>query len=99
MEIVEFIDTGWILSKDAFLIYSDCMGKANYERYCELINIYLKDETCKVYGCLCENKFLGVMTLRLNGKYGEIMGIAVDKANRGKGIGSFLIDEVFKSES
>lgn len=85
-------------SKDEFLktydIYKDCMYKPTPEKFELKVDTYLNDDNIKIFACICDNNVLGVMVLSFDeGNNAEIIGIAVGKEFRNRGIGSQMIRE------
>lgn len=86
-------------SKDEILktydIYKDCMYKPTPEKFELKVDAYLNDDNIKIFACICDNNVLGVMVLSFDeDNNAEIIGIAVAKDFRKRGIASQMISEV-----
>ena len=86
-------------SKDEILktydIYKDCMYKPTPEKFELKVDAYLNDDNIKIFACICDNNVLGVMVLSLDeDNNAEIIGIAVAKDFRNRGIASQMVSEV-----
>ena len=89
-----FKDSQWLLSEEAFLLYSSCMYQPTYEEYKLRMEGYLNDPSVKVF--VCEKA--GMMILKYSGSVAEIIGIATSEKLRGQGIGKNMIRSVMESE-
>ena len=59
------------------------------------IDLFLKDNSVKIFACLNQGKIIGVMVVSfIEEKKIEIIGIAVEVSARGKGVGSYMINQV-----
>ena len=83
-------DEKWLLSEEAYDIYSACMYKPTFEAYCEEMKRLLSDK--KIYVCQVGDTINGMLVL--DKEKAEIVGIAVDPKCRETGIGRFLIEQV-----
>ena len=87
-------DEKWLLSEEAYGIYSACMYKPTFEAYCEEMKRLLPDK--KIYVCKVDGSIEGMLIL--DKEKAEIVGIAVDPKCRKTGIGRFLIEQVMLLE-
>lgn len=72
----------------AYAIYSACMYKPAYPEYIAKISGFLSDSEVYCLGSFDNNTLTGILIVRS----GEILGIAVQKQARRRGIGSSLIN-------
>lgn len=98
MKVVLFRDKDWLLSAEAFSIYSRCMYRATYEDYRALMNDYLSNPAVKVFVCESRGRNTGMAVLDCSGEVAEIVGIAVDGNAHRRGIGRQLIRSIMESE-
>ena len=76
-------------------IYKHCMFMPCEEKFNAKVDQFLNDNSIKIFACFEQNKILGVMVVSFMGqKKIEIIGIAVDVSVRGKGVGSYMINQV-----
>ena len=76
-------------------IYKHCMFMPTEEKFNNKVDLFLNDNSVKIFACFEQDKILGVMVVSLIGQRKiEIIGIAVDVSARGKGIGSYMINQV-----
>ena len=99
MKVVLCIDTDWLLSEEAFLLYASCMYQPRYENFKKQMEDLLNDQSVKVYVCENRGKKTGMMVLKYSDSVAEIIGIAVSEKLRRQGIGGHLIQFVMESES
>lgn len=92
-------DNEWLLSEDAFAIYSQCMYHATYEDYKTQMNALLVDPSVKVFVCESQGTKTGMMVLDYADEIVEIVGIAVSGDTRRKGIGRKMIRSVVETEN
>jgi len=92
MEIKEIKDDAWLLTRDAFDIYRQCMYEATFSDYRNEINKTLKDPSCRIFVCsdLCKNNGILVLELSSEGE-AQIVGIAVRKNFQRNGVGKNMI--------
>ena len=65
------------------------------EKFNNKVDISLNDNSVKIFACFEQDKILGVMVVYfIEQKKIEIIGIAVDVSVRGKGVGSYMINQV-----
>ena len=93
MTIFELNDKQEILK--TYDIYKDCMYNPTPEKFELKVDTYLNDNNIKIFACLSENRFFGVIVILIDEDNGaEIIGIAVAKEFRKRGIASQMISEV-----
>ena len=99
MNALIFSDKSWLLSEEAFSIYSQCMYHATYEDFKAQMDIYLSNPSIKVF--VYENRDIkaAMMVLDTSGNTAEIIGIAVSDKFQHKGTGKQLIQSVMESEN
>ena len=99
MKVVLCIDTDWLLSEEAFLLYASCMYQPRYENFKKQMEDLLNDQSVKVYVCENRGKKTGMMVLKYSDSVAEIIGIAVSEKLRRQGMGGHLIQFVMESEN
>lgn len=92
-------DKDWLLSEEAFAIYSQCMYQATYEDYKAQMTGYLSDSSVRIFVCESRGRKEGILVLDHSDVVAEIVGIAVNGRAHRKGIGSRLIQGVMDSEN
>ncbi|MBR7133050.1 MAG: GNAT family N-acetyltransferase [Clostridia bacterium] len=76
-------------------IYKHCMFMPTEEKFNNKVDLFLTDNSVKIFACFEQDKILGIITVSfIEKKEIEIIGIAVDASARGKGIGSYMINQV-----
>ena len=76
-------------------IYKRCMFMPTEEKFNNKVDLFLNDNSVKIFACFEQDKILGVMVVSfIEQKKIEIIGIAVNSSVRGKGIGSYMINQV-----
>ena len=76
-------------------VYKHCMFMPTEEKFNNKVDLFLNDNSVKIFACFEQDKILGVMVVSfIEQKKIEIIGIAVDVSVRGKGIGSYMINQV-----
>ena len=76
-------------------IYKHCMFMPTEEKFNIKVDQYLNDNSVKIFACFEQDKILGVMVGSfIEQKKIEIIGIAVDASVRGKGVASYMINQV-----
>ena len=76
-------------------IYKHCMFMPTKEKFNNKVDLFLKDNSVKIFACFEQDEVLGVMVVSfIEQKKIEIIGIAVNSSVRGKGIGSYMINQV-----
>lgn len=93
MEIKELSDIHETF--EAYEVYKHCMYMPTFEKYNQQIASYLQDESIKIFAC-CDNDIIKGIIVILFFEYNqaEILGIAVDTSERGRGIGSYMINTI-----
>ena len=93
MKLIELKHKNDILQ--TYEIYKQCMFKPTEEKFNNKVDIFLTDNSVKIFACFEQDKILGIITVSfIEKKKIEIIGIAVDVSARGKGIGSYMINQV-----
>ncbi len=100
------MDKSWLTSKEAFSIYAPCMYQPTYEDYKALMEKFLSDPSVKIFVCDMDGEKAGILVLKETeaatgsetGVEAEILGIAVRKDLRGKGIGKEMVCQVMEAE-
>ena len=78
-----------------YQIYKHCMFMPTEEKFNNKVDLFLNDNSVKIFACFEQEKILGVITVSfIEKKKIEVIGIAVDTSARGKGIGSYMINQV-----
>ena len=76
-------------------IYKHCMFMPSEEKFNQKIDAFLCDNSVKIFACCNRDQLVGVMAVSfLEQRSIEILGIAVDISFRGKGIGSYMINQI-----
>ena len=79
-------------------IYKHCMFMPTEEKFNIKVNQYLNDNSVKIFACFEQDKIVGIMVVSFKEqKKIEIIGIAVDVSARGKGIGSYMINQIINN--
>ena len=79
----------------AYEIYKHCMFMPTEEKFNNKVDLFLNDNSVKIFACFEQDKILGIMVVSfIEQRKIEIIGIAVDVSARGKGIGSYMISQV-----
>ena len=93
MNLIELTHKNDILQ--TYEIYKHCMFMPTEEKFDKKIDLFLNDNSVKIFACLNQGKIIGVMVVSfIEEKKIEIIGIAVDASVRGKGVGSYMINQV-----
>ncbi len=93
MKLIELTDKNDILR--TYKIYKHCMFMPTKEKFNNKISEFLNDNSVKFFACLEQNRVVSVMVISfIDTKKIEIIGIAVDTSARGKGVGSYMINQV-----
>lgn len=78
-------------------IYKHCMFMPTEEKFRIKANQYLNDNSVKIFACCNQDMIEGVIVVFFAEEHKiEVVGIAVDLSARGKGIGSYMINQVIK---
>lgn len=91
-------DIEWLLSTEAFVIYSSCMYQPTYDDYKKHIRRFMSNAFVNIYVCEIDKKKAGILVIDKTSSVPEIVGIAVSKEYRRQGIGKQMILETMKSE-
>ena len=76
-------------------IYEHCMFMPTEEKFNNKVDLFLNDVLVKIFACFEQDKIVGIMVVSFKEqKKIEIIGIAVDVSARGKGIGSYMINQI-----
>ena len=76
-------------------IYKHCMFMPTEEKFNKKSDLFLNNNSVKIFACLNQGKIIGVMVVSfIEQKKIEIIGIAVEVSARGKGVGSYMINQV-----
>ena len=79
-------------------IYKHCMFMPTKEKFNNKVDLFLNDNSVKIFVCFEQDKIVGIMVVSFKEqKKIEIIGIAVDVSTRGKGIGSYMINQVINN--
>ena len=79
-------------------IYKHCMFMPTEEKFNKKVDLFLNDNSVKIFACFEQDKIMGIMVVSFKEqKKIEIIGIAVDVSTRGKGIGSYMINQVINN--
>jgi ribosomal protein S18 acetylase RimI-like enzyme len=79
-------------------IYKHCMFMPTEEKFNNKADLFLNDNSVKIFACFEQDKILGVMVVSfIEQQKIEIIGIAVDASVRGKGVGSYIINQVINN--
>ena len=76
-------------------IYKHCMFMPTEEKFNRKIDAFLADNSVKIFACFSENKMVGTVVISfLEQRKAEILGVAVDLYARGRGVGSYMINQI-----
>ena len=76
-------------------IYKHCMFMPTEEKFNKKIDVFLMYNSVKIFDCFNQSKLEGVIIVSFAEQRSiEIIGIAVDVSARGKGIGSYMINQI-----
>ena len=93
MNLIELTHKNDILQ--TYEIYKHCMFMPTEEKFNKKVEQFLNNNSVKIFACFSHGKIVGVMAVSFNEqKEVEILGIAVDLSARGKGIGSYMINQI-----
>ena len=82
----------WLMTAEAYEIYSQCMFKATFEEYQQEIAGIAAKQECSIFACRHNGQFAGIITLeKISEDTAEIIGIAVKKEFQRCGIGKFMV--------
>ena len=78
-----------------YSIYNHCMFMPTEEKFNNKVELFLNDDSVKIFACFAQDEILGVMVVSfIEQRKIEIIGIAVDVSVRRKGVGSYMINQV-----
>ena len=97
MYMVLCFDRAWLTSKEAFSIYAPCMYQPTFDDFVAQMEEYLGDPSVKIFVCETEGDKAGILVLKEDGSEAEILGIAVRKDQRKKGLGKEMIYQVMEA--
>ncbi len=100
------MDKSWLTSEEVFSIYSPCMYQPAYKDFIAQMEKYFSDPSVEIFVCDMDGEKAGILVLRETkaaegaetGPEAEILGIAVRKDLRGKGIGKEMVCQVMETE-
>ena len=100
------MDKSWLTSEEAFSIYAPCMYQPAYKDFIAQMEKFLSDPSVKIFVCDMNGEKAGILVLKEieaaggseTGVEAEILGIAVRKDLRGKGIGKEMVCQVMETE-
>ena len=93
LKLIELTHKNEILQ--TYEIYKRCMFMPTEEKFSKKADQFLNDNSIKIFACFSHGKIMGVMVVSfIEQKKIKIIGIAVDLSARGKGIGSYMINQV-----
>ena len=76
-------------------IYKYCMFMPTEEKFNKKTDLFLDDNSIKIFACFSQGEMVGVIVVSFEEQHKvEIIGIAVDLSARGKGVGSYMINQV-----
>ena len=79
-------------------IYKHCMFMPTEEKFNNKVDLFLNDNSVKIFACFEQDKISGVIAVSfIEQNKIEIIGISVDVYARGKGIGSYMINQVINN--
>ena len=79
-------------------IYKHCMFMPTEEKFNNKVDLFLNDNSVKIFACFEQDKISGVIVVSfIEQNKIEIIGISVDVYARGKGIGSYMINQVINN--
>ena len=96
LELIELTHKNEICK--VYEIYKHCMFMPNEEKFNKKIDQFLNDNSIKIFACFNRGEIEGIIVVSFveQGKI-EIIGIAVKLSARGKGIGSYMINQVINN--
>lgn len=78
-------------------IYRHCMFMPTRKKFSMKADQFLNDNSVKIFACCNQDMIEGVIVVFFAEQHKiEVLGIAVDLSDRGKGIGSYMINQVIK---
>ena len=98
LELIELTHKNEICQ--TYEIYKHCMFMPTEEKFNKKIDQFLNDNSIKIFACFNQGRIEGVIVVSfVEQSIIEIIGIAVYLSSRGKGIGSYMINEVINNYS
>jgi len=95
LELIELTHKNEIFQ--TYEIYKHCMFMPTEEKFNKKIDQFLNDNSIKIFACFNQGEIEGVIVLSfVEQSKIEIIGIAVELSARGKGIGSYMINQIVK---
>ena len=91
MDIKDIKNAPWLMSQEAFEIYSQCMYQADIEAYNQEIAELSARETVHIWAAIQNNQPTGIIILEQAANSAEIIGIAVKKEFQRCGTGKFMV--------
>ena len=85
----------WLLSEEAFRLYSPCMYKPTFEKFTTQMSELSADPLIKILKSE-DDRTQGILILKIEGTTAEIVGIAVSENRRRSGIGRSMILEAMQ---
>ena len=85
-------NSSWLISEEAFRLYSPCMYKPTMEKY----RTQIADPAITIFKCEEDDMAQGILVLKIAGQTAEILGIAVSEDKRRCGIGRYMIREAMQ---
>ena len=96
MNLIELTHKNDILQ--TYEIYKHCMFMPTEEKFNKKVEQFLNNNSVKIFACFEQDKILGVMVISfIEQNKIEIIGISADISARGKGIGSYMINQVINN--
>lgn len=96
LELIELTHKNEIFQ--TYEIYKHCMFMPSEEKFNKKIDRFLNDNSIKIFACFNQGEIEGVIVVSfVEQSKIEIIGIAVDLSARGKGIGSYIINQVINN--
>lgn len=91
MDIKDIKNAPWLMSQEAFEIYSQCMYQADIEEYkLEIAELSAK-KAVHIFAAVQNNQYTGIIVLEQAANSAEIIGIAVKKEFQHCGTGKFMV--------
>lgn len=79
-------------------IYKHCMFMPTEEKFNKKVEQFLNNNSVKIFACFNQGEIVGVIVISFSEQRKiEIIGIAVELSARGKGIGSYMINQVINN--
>jgi ribosomal protein S18 acetylase RimI-like enzyme len=93
MEIFDAKNTPFLLTTEAFEIYSQCMYQPTFDEYKNELSELASKPAISIFVCSYQQENAGIIVLTvLPGSSAEILGIAVKDKLKRLGIGKFMIN-------